>query len=98
MINIKYVNSGFFAVNDAILPRNFDANINRFGRVIIRNITLGARFDLGIPGDVTIENDPFNLDELKSIAYNNSCVCEPGPTPPAPTLKIFDITFDLTFN
>ena len=96
MINLKLLNTLAFQLDSAILPRQFQATMNRSNKIILRNIRTGYRINLGTIDNVTIEGLPTTFEAIRKLVYNFSCSCDGGDLPPK--YKIFDITFDNTFE
>lgn len=96
MINIVPLDSASFSIEGAVLPKVFDATLNRFNDVILRNIKTGYRINLGDILEITLDGYVTTLSEIKDVVYNHSCNCDPPIYPPV--FKIFDVTIDTTFN
>lgn len=96
MVNITQIESMSFSVENTILPRSFDATLNKHG-VILRDLKTSYRIYLGDLADIRINGAPATLEAIKKAVYNYSCLDCETPTIP-PKFKIFDITFDNTFE
>lgn len=97
MINLSQVETTSFKIENAILPRTFDATLSRFNDVILRDIKTSYRINLGDLANIRLDGQPTTLEEIKQSVYNYSCENCETPTIP-PNFKIFDITFDITFE
>ena len=62
------------------------------GQGIYRNI-----INLGNIADITVDGLPATINNITKTVYNFSCACA-GDYTPVEDFKIFDITFDNTFE
>lgn len=97
MINIAQITSTSFSIENAILPRSFDATMNKYYVVILRDIKTSYRINLGDLANIRLNGAPVTLEAIKKAVYNYSCLDCESPTIP-PKFKIFDLTFDNTFE
>lgn len=96
MINLNLLSTKAFELDSAVLPRQFQATLNRSNKIILRNIKTGYRINLGALSNVTINGLPTSFENIRQLVYNFSCDCDDDTT--NPEYKIFDITFSNTFQ
>ncbi len=98
-MNFKIVNIKNFAIDVDFYRRVFSVKQKRNGLLIIKNILTGAiLIDNLNPGTVTIEGTPLgNIDQLQAVIFNQNCFCEDDGGGGG-EFKIFDRTFDRTFE
>lgn len=97
MINLTLLNLIAFQLDSAILPRQFETILSKDNKIILRNVRTGYRISLGTLPNITIENQPATYGGIRKLAYNFSCSCT-GTGSTDVDFKIFDFTFDPTFN
>lgn len=97
MINLILLNDRAFQLDGSVLPRQFQVIVTRENVLYIRNVNTGYRILLGSLFNVTINGFPVpSMEELRELVYNFSCGC--SGTGGDTEYKIFDITFDITFE
>jgi hypothetical protein len=100
MINIVTLSSVSFELNSesssAVLPKAYDTRLTRSGSITLYHVITGAVIVLGDLSDISINGNPATLEEIRQTVFNMSCTCsDNGETP---KFKIFDYTFDNTFE
>ena len=98
-MNFEIVTIKRFKVNNLDFYYRIYAVIKKKNELLkITNIMNGdVLFDNLNPDDVLINNNPMrNLQELKDVIFNSKCNCSDEKDDGE--LKIFDLTFDKTFE
>lgn len=97
MIAISDVDAKSFTIDGVtIVPRIFESNINGSGIIVLRNVFTGAKIILDTLENITLDGFPTTFKALRKVFYNFSCACEFNGD--EPLFKIFDYTFDYTFE
>lgn len=96
MINITSLSFLSFKIEDAVLPKLYNAYINRQNIVVLRHVYTAQIIELDIISNILLDGFPTTLEDLKQAIYNYSCACSGSED--NPTFKIFDYTFDFTFE
>ncbi len=99
MQEINLISANAFTLNGETLQRMFTAYINRAGDVILKNLIYRNIINLGNieSGDIFVNGEPATINNIAKVVYNFSCACT-GDYTPVEDFKIFDITFDKTFE
>ena len=97
MVEILVISSNAFTLNGETLQRMFTAYINRAGDVILKNLIYRNIINLGNISNITVDGIPATINNIAKTVYNFSCACT-GDYTPVEDFKIFDITFDNTFE
>lgn len=97
MVEIESISLNAFSLNGEILKRQFTTYINRAGDVILKHLQYRYSINLGDLANITVDGEPATLEAILKTAYNFSCGCDGTVTPPG-EFKIFDLTFDNTFE
>ena len=97
MVDILVISSNAFTLNGETLQRMFTTYINRVGDVILKHLKYRYSINLGDLADITVDGLPATINNIAKTVYNFSCLCDDEHTPPE-DFKIFDITFDNTFE
>jgi hypothetical protein len=97
MVEILSLSANAFTLNGETLQRIYTAYINRAGDVILKNLIYRNIINLGNISDITVDGIPATINNIAKIVYNFSCTCT-GDYTPIEDFKIFDITFDNTFE
>jgi hypothetical protein len=97
MQEINLISANAFTLNGETLQRMFTTYVDRVGNVIIKNLIYRNTIDLGNLSDITVNGLPATIYSISKIVYNFSCFCE-GDYTPIEEFKIFDATFDKTFE
>lgn len=100
MINLILLSSIAFELSSGssstVLPRAYAAKMTREGKIIIKHVSTGAIVELGVLSDILVEGLPATFEDIRKTVFNFSCVClDDGENP---DFKIFDYTFDSTFE
>lgn len=95
MINLYYLDAKSFKIEESVIVRQFEAYVSRFNDLILKNIFTGYRINLGDIESVKIDGSNATLESIKQLVYNYNCNCTSTSTP---TYKIFDFTYDKTFQ
>ena len=97
MQEINLISANAFTLNGETLQRMFTTYINRAGDVIMKHLKYRNSLNLGSLNNITVDGSPATLETILKAGYNFSCACE-GVFTPVEDFKIFDITFDNTFE
>ena len=97
MVEILVISSNAFTLNGETLQRVFTAYINRAGDIILKNLIYRNIINLGNIADITVDGLPATINNIAKTVYNFSCACT-GDYTSVEDFKIFDITFDNTFE
>ena len=97
MVEILSLSANAFTLNGETLQRMFTAYINRAGDVIMKHLKYRYSINLGNIADITVDGLPATINNIAKTVYNFSCSCT-GDYTPVEDFKIFDITFDKTFE
>ena len=97
MVDILSLSANAFALNGETLQRIYTAYINKAGNVILKNLMYRNILNLGNISNITIDGTPATINNIAKTVYNFSCNCT-GDYTPVEDFKIFDITFDNTFE
>ena len=99
MVDILSLSANAFTLNGETLQRVFTAYINRAGDVILKNLIYRNIINLGNieAGNIFVDGVPATINNIAKTVYNFSCACTGEHTPPE-DFKIFDATFDKTFE
>lgn len=96
MINIYTLDAKSFKIEDSVHPRLFQVKM-KGGIIILRNINTGNLLVLDNLANIRVDGNPVSIGVLERLVYNYSCSCESyGGS--EPDYKIFDYTFDNTFE
>lgn len=97
MIILIYTNGDkSFRIEETILPRVFQVRTGYGGVIILRNIQTGNIIVLDTIDNIKVDGISVSVSTLEQIVYNYSCSCDiPEGNP---NFKIFDYTFDTTFE
>lgn len=100
MIDLVILSSVSFQLNygssSAVLPRAYDAMINRANHIILRHVKTPETIDLGELSNITINGSSTTFEDIRKLVFNSSCICDDSGE--VPNFKIFDFTFDNTFD
>ena len=97
MVEILVISSNAFTLNGETLQRFYTTYINRAGDVILKNLIYRNIINLGNISNITVDGIPATINNIAKTVYNFSCACT-GDYTPVEDFKIFDITFDNTFE
>lgn len=97
MVDILDLSSNAFTLNGETLQRQFTTYINRAGDVILKNLMYRNILNLGNISNITVDGTPATINNIAKTVYNFSCNCT-GDYTPVEDFKIFDITFNNTFE
>lgn len=97
MVDILSLSVNAFTLNGETLQRIYTAYINRAGDVILKNLLYRNQINLGNISNITVDGTPATINDIAKTVYNRSCTCT-GDYTPVEDFKIFDITFDITFE
>ena len=97
MVEILSLSANAFTLNGETLQRMFTAYISRAGDIILKNLIYRNIINLGNIADITVDGLPATINNIAKTVYNFSCSCA-GDYTPVEDFKIFDITFDNTFE
>ena len=97
MVDILSLSSNAFTLNGETLQRFYTTYINRAGDVILKNLIYRNIINLGNISNITVDGIPATINNIAKTVYNFSCACT-GDYTPVEDFKIFDITFDNTFE
>lgn len=97
MVEINVISSNAFTLNGETLQRQYTTYINRAGDVILKHLKYRFSLNLGDLSTITVDGEPATLEAILKTAYNFSCKCLGDVTPPD-SFKIFDATFNPTFE
>ena len=97
MVEILSLSANAFTLNGETLQRMFTAYISRAGDIILKNLIYRNIINLGNIADITVDGLPATINNIAKTVYNFSCACT-GDYTPVEDFKIFDITFDNTFE
>ena len=97
MVEILSLSANAFTLNGETLQRMFTAYISRAGDIILKNLIYRNIINLGNIADITVDGLPATINNITKTVYNFSCSCS-GDYTPVEDFKIFDITFDNTFE
>ena len=97
MVEILSLSANAFTLNGETLQRMFTAYISRAGDIILKNLIYRNIINLGNIADITVDGLPATINNITKTVYNFSCACA-GDYTPVEDFKIFDATFDKTFE
>ena len=97
MVDILVISSNAFTLNGETFQRMFTTYINRVGDVILKHLKYRYSLNLGNISNITVDGIPATINNIAKTVYNFSCACT-GDYTPVEDFKIFDITFDNTFE
>lgn len=97
MVQILSLSANAFTLNGETLQRIYTAYINRAGDVILKNLIYRNILILGNISNITVDGTPATINNIAKVVYNFSCICT-GVYTPIEDFKIFDATFDKTFE
>ena len=97
MQEINLISANAFTLNGETLQRQFTTYINRAGNVILKNLIYRNILNLGNISNITVDGTPATINNIAKTVYNFSCACT-GDYTPVEDFKIFDITFNNTFE
>ena len=97
-LNFKIFSNTRFSVGVDILLRRYQAVEKRNGLIKIRDISSGAiLYDNLSLTSILIDGQRItNIAELQKVIFNVECFCDPEESDG--DFKIFDLTFDHTFE
>lgn len=100
MINLISLSETSFELStgssSAVLPRAYEARLTRSNSIVIRHVITGNVIDLGLLSNILVDSLPATFEDIRKTVFNLSCVCiDDGGSP---DFKIFDYTFDNTFE
>lgn len=100
MINLIVLSETSFELSSGsssvVLPRAYEAKLTRANIIIIRHVITGYIIELGILSNILIDSLPTTFEGIRQATFNSSCLCiDDGDFP---DFKIFDYTFDNTFE
>lgn len=99
MINLIPLSETSFELSSgsssAVIPRAYEARITRSNIIIIRHVISGSIIELGILSNILVDSLPATFEQIRQTVFNFSCLCSDGEIP---RFKIFDYTFDNTFE
>ena len=91
-----YTNTRFKTGID-FYPRLYQTNVLRDGSVQIKHVRTGSVLAVLDPNTITIEGQPMqSIADLQAVIYNLECDCDPAMDDSL--LRIFDMSFDKTFE
>lgn len=94
MVNLYSNDSKSFKLESTVLPRQYEVKVRDI--IILRNILTGHLIYLDFLSNILIDGIQATYESLRNLIYNFSCDC--GTTGGTPDFKIFDYTFDNTFE
>ena len=97
MVDIQSLSANAFTLNGETLQRIYTVYINRAGDVILKNLLYRNQINLGNIAYITVDGLPATINNIAKTVYNFSCNCT-GDYTPIEDFKIFDTTFDKTFE
>ena len=97
MVEILSLSANAFTLNGETLQRFYTTYINRAGDVIMKHLKYRYSLNLGNISNITVDGIHATINNIAKTVYNFSCLCDDEHTPPE-DFKIFDITFDNTFE
>lgn len=96
MINITSLGYLSFKIDTAVMPKQYSAYIDRQGNVILRNAYTAGIINLGDISNISVDGYPATIESLREVIFNYLCGC--AGIEDNPVFKIFDYTFDYTFE
>lgn len=99
-MDFKKLSKTKFRAGVDIFSRHYSVTMSRYGTLSIKDLLSSDRILTGLdPASVTLDGQPFNLFDLQDILFNKACICDAPENPQIPLEdKIFDLTFDKTFE
>lgn len=98
-MNFETFSNKLFRIGFDYYQRTYSVLKKTNGLIRLNNVMNGeVLFENLNPSDIQIEGVPMvNLEQLQSVVFNRSCVCDLEDIVPTP-FKYFDYSFDETFE
>lgn len=88
-----------FKAGVEIHHRLYSVYVQRDGRLKIQNIRTGKYIFKNLdPATLTVAGDPYDFEALQDVLYHRDCICDFPDGGGGTESKIFDLSFDKTFE
>lgn len=97
-MDFLYYSLTHFKAGIDYLPRVYQVVSDKYGTVKLRNVLNGNELFHMRPDEIIINGLPSNIVQLQDLVFNSSCVCDGDEVDYGDEFKIFDLSFDETFE
>ena len=88
-----------FKAGVEIHHRLYSVYVQRDGRLKIQNIRTGEYLFKDLEtASLTVNGQPYNFEALQDVLYHRDCICDFPDGGGGTESKIFDLSFDKTFE